>query len=98
MADFAQRFPTTIFLELMGLPVDELDQFLEWEHAILHTDLGQESGQQQQIAAMMAVMGRFSTIIAERREQPATTSSARLLPTRSTVSRSRMPTCSRSVC
>ncbi|HZS22227.1 MAG TPA: cytochrome P450, partial [Pseudonocardiaceae bacterium] len=70
MADFAQRFPTTIFLELMGLPVDELDQFLEWEHAILHTDLGQESGQQQQIAAMMAVMGRFSTIIAERREQP----------------------------
>ncbi len=38
MAEFAQRFPTTIFLELMGLPVDELDQFLAWEHDILHTD------------------------------------------------------------
>jgi len=70
MAEFAQRFPTTIFLELMGLPVDELDQFLAWEHDILHTDLGQEGGQDKQIGAMMAVMGRFSTIIAERREQP----------------------------
>jgi cytochrome P450 len=70
MTDFAQRFPTTIFLELMGLPVDELDQFLEWEHAILHTDLGEETARQKQIAAMMAVMGRFSTVIAERREQP----------------------------
>jgi cytochrome P450 len=70
MAEFAQRFPTTIFLELMGLPVDELDQFLAWEHDILHIDLGQEGGQDKQIGAMMAVMGRFSTIIAERREQP----------------------------
>ena len=70
MAEFAQRFPTTIFLELMGLPVEELDQFLEWEHAILHSDLGDERGHEQQIAAMMAVMGRFSTVIAERREQP----------------------------
>lgn len=70
MADFAQRFPTTIFLELMGLPVDELAQFLEWEHDILHIDLGDERGQEKQISAMMAVMGRFSTVIAERRKQP----------------------------
>ncbi|RAV03993.1 cytochrome P450 [Mycolicibacter senuensis] len=70
MAEFAQRFPTTIFLELMGLPVDELDQFMEWEHAILHGDLGSESGQQKQIEAMMAVMGRFWEIIVERRAEP----------------------------
>src|SRR5215204_706716 len=70
MAEFAQRFPTTIFLELMGLPVGELDQFLEWEHDILHAGGGDEERLQKQIAAMMAVMGRFSTVIAERREQP----------------------------
>jgi len=70
MADFAQRFPTTIFLELMGLPVDELAQFLEWEHDILHTGRGEEGAQEKQIAAMMAVMARFQTVIAERREQP----------------------------
>jgi cytochrome P450 len=70
MADFAQRFPTTIFLELMGLPVDELDQFLQWEHAILHAGGSDEERLQQQVTAMMAVMGRFSTVIAERRAQP----------------------------
>ncbi|WP_193561218.1 hypothetical protein [Mycolicibacterium hodleri] len=29
MADFATRFPTTIFLEMMGLPVSELDEYAQ---------------------------------------------------------------------
>ncbi len=70
MADFAQKFPTTIFLELMGLPVEELDQFMAWEHAILHAGSGDEQAQQAQIEAMMTVMGRFATLIAERRDDP----------------------------
>jgi cytochrome P450 len=70
MADFATRFPTTIFLEMMGLPVEELDEFLRWEHDILHAGGSDEEKLQQQIAAMMAVMGRFATVIAERREEP----------------------------
>ena len=71
MAEFAQRYPTTIFLELMGLPVDELDQFMEWEHAILHTPADDsETSQQVQLQAMQAVMGRFAAIIAERRVEP----------------------------
>ncbi len=36
--DFALRYPTTVFLEMMGLPVNELDAMLEWETAILHPD------------------------------------------------------------
>jgi len=70
MAEFAQRFPTTIFLEMMGLPVDELDRFMAWEHDILHAGGGDEERMQKQLEAMMAVMGRFVTLIAERREQP----------------------------
>jgi cytochrome P450 len=70
MADFATRFPTTIFLDLMGLPVDELDQYLEWEHDILHAGGSDEEKLQKQITAMFAVMGRFSTVIAERRVEP----------------------------
>lgn len=71
MVEFAQRYPTTIFLELMGLPVDELDQFMEWEHAILHTPAGDAAtGQNPKLEAMQAVMGRFAAIIAERRVEP----------------------------
>lgn len=70
MAEFAARFPTTIFLEMMGLPVDELDQFLAWEHDILHAGGSDEEKLQKQMTAMMSVMGRFATVIAERREEP----------------------------
>jgi len=70
MADFATRFPTTIFLEMMGLPVEELDEFLVWEHDILHAGGSDEEKLQKQMTAMFAVMGRFSTVIAERRAEP----------------------------
>lgn len=69
MKDFAQRFPTTIFLNMIGLPADELEQFLKWEDAILHSSLDEE-GQQGQMAAMLAVMGRFQEVITERRSNP----------------------------
>jgi len=72
MAEFAQRFPTTIFLELMGLPVDELPQFMVWEHDLLHTpaEVGIPSAERKKTRAMMAVIGRFTAIIAERRAEP----------------------------
>jgi cytochrome P450 len=36
MRDFAFEFPIKVFLELMGLPQDRLEQFLAWEHGLLH--------------------------------------------------------------
>ncbi|WP_280231715.1 cytochrome P450 [Nocardia cyriacigeorgica] len=71
MAEFAQQYPTTVFLELIGLPIDELDQFMAWEHAILHSS----SDDLEELArirseAMQAVQARFVSIIAERRAEP----------------------------
>lgn len=68
MADFAQLYPTSIFLELIGLPVEELPQFMEWEHAALHS--GQSGDNEAMVSAMMAVAGRFVELIAERRAEP----------------------------
>ena len=36
MSDFAFRFPIAVFLELMGLPMDNVEIFLKWEHGLLH--------------------------------------------------------------
>jgi cytochrome P450 len=69
IADFAAQFPTTIFLELMGLPAEELDQFLRWENAIMHST-PDPAGRDNAADAMAAVMGRFATVIAERRADP----------------------------
>jgi cytochrome P450 len=60
---FATRFPTILFLELMGLPVAELDRFLAWERVILH---GRPDGQDL-YAGMRQLMGYLTARIAERR-------------------------------
>jgi cytochrome P450 len=67
---FAFRFPTTIFLEIMGLPASELDTFLDWENAILHATDEDPAGRARQLEAVMLVLNRFREIIAERRAEP----------------------------
>ena len=37
MGDFAFEFPIRIFLDLMGLPQDRMQDFLAWEHRLLHS-------------------------------------------------------------
>jgi cytochrome P450 len=66
--EFALRYPTTIFLELMGLPTEQLDDLLRWEQAILHWD--SEQGPEAMVAAQIAVMQYFTSVIAERRGVP----------------------------
>jgi len=67
VADVALRFPNTIFLELMGLPVSDAAQFQIWETAILHEG---SSNTDAAMAAMGGVMEYFSALIAERRKEP----------------------------
>lgn len=69
IGEFAAQFPTTIFLELMGLPADELGQFLSWETAILHSPQD-PAGRDNAASAMAAVMSRFATVIEQRRTDP----------------------------
>lgn len=37
VGDFASLFPSYVFLSMMGLPRDQLHQFLEWEHAFIRS-------------------------------------------------------------
>lgn len=61
--DFSTRFPTVIFLELLGVPSDELGKFLAWEHVILHG----RGGAADQGAALGEVMRYMGGQIAARR-------------------------------
>jgi cytochrome P450 len=67
LADFAWQYPTSIFLDLMGLPIADLDRFMAWEHAILHQP---EQAMDGAITAMFEVMGYFQALINERRAEP----------------------------
>jgi cytochrome P450 len=70
LRDFAWRYPTTIFMDLMGLPLDGLEQFLGWEHEILHLNHNDDPDRSRSIAAMMAVQGYFADLIELKRQEP----------------------------
>ncbi|MGV0794443.1 cytochrome P450 [Mycolicibacterium sp. XJ1819] len=67
---FADRYPTSIFLDMFGAPIEDLPQFLVWENDILHLNPEDDPDHTRQIGAMMAVMGYFSDLIEQRRKQP----------------------------
>ena len=65
IADFAVPFPVSIFLDLFGLPQDQVGQFLAWEQALLHgTDMA------ERIRATHETKACLLAAIAERREHP----------------------------
>ena len=70
LRDFAWRYPTTIFMELMGLPLDGVDQFLAWEHDILHLTSEEDPDRSKAFAAMMGVQDYFAELIELKKAHP----------------------------
>ncbi|GAC70340.1 cytochrome P450 [Gordonia soli] len=70
MADFANQYPSFIFLDLMGLPFEDLDTFLHWEDEILHVSGEPEETARRRTAATIAVTEYFRTVIDARRAEP----------------------------
>ena len=66
--DFALKLPTAVFLEMMGLPVEQLPQFLEWEKLALAPGPDGSFDQDLQVGGIFSVLGYFSAEIAARRE------------------------------
>ena len=68
VARISRVFPSTVFLTIMGMPVEDLDQFLKWADKILHqTGVGEEVNAAR-LEGMMDVMGYFSGLIQQRRD------------------------------
>jgi cytochrome P450 len=66
---FAQPLPTTMFLQLLGLPGDELERFLAWNHIILHVH-GDADGQDRQRVANEELAAYLGALVARRRSAP----------------------------
>lgn len=63
--DFGVPFPALIFLDLLGLPVEEIDQFLEWERQLLHSATAEE-----RISGTKAVKQYLLEAIEDKRKNP----------------------------
>lgn len=67
VSDFAVRFPTSIFLEIIGLPVSELPRFMALVDQVLHHD----SDPQAMMVAINEIREMFGGLLVERRDDPA---------------------------
>ncbi|MGW8204688.1 MULTISPECIES: cytochrome P450 [Sphingomonadales] len=63
--DFAIPFPVSIFLDLLGLPQEEMQQFLDWEFSLLHTD-----DMEDRVKGTRAVKAYLLNAIEDRRKNP----------------------------
>lgn len=63
--EFGRPFPVTIFLSLMGLPLEQTAKFLEWEDGLLHA-----KNMEQRINAARAIKDYLLELIADRRGKP----------------------------
>jgi cytochrome P450 len=70
LQDFAWRYPTSIFMDMMGLPLEGLDEFMYWESEILHLTHDEDPDRARAGAAMEAVMGYFAELIEQKRKSP----------------------------
>jgi len=70
MGDFARLFPTTIFIELLGLPVEQAQTFLDWAHQLMHTPHVADTDFAIRGAANAAIRAYLDEVVAARRIEP----------------------------
>ncbi|WP_413790961.1 MULTISPECIES: cytochrome P450 [unclassified Pseudomonas] len=62
---FARQFPVRIFMQLMGLPLQDLDRILLWEDTLLHA-----ADQSARVEAAATIRDYLLDLIAARRKSP----------------------------
>ncbi|HLS99397.1 MAG: cytochrome P450 [Porticoccaceae bacterium] len=65
MADYAFPFPVSVVLDMLDLPQERIDEFLEWEHMIMN--MGDMAGVK---TAIRAVTDYLRGLIEERKQNP----------------------------
>jgi cytochrome P450 len=69
VADFAEKLPTTIFTEMMGLPLDQGPRFHAWKNILLHGHHDDPDGTARQRAGQ-ELNEYLHVLLAERKQNP----------------------------
>jgi cytochrome P450 len=67
IADFALRYPTEVFLTVLGLPVDDASLFLPWVETFFEGLYGEDKSHIPDVAD--SIRGYFADVLAARRKQ-----------------------------
>lgn len=67
ISEFAEPFPSHVFLDLMGMPRDRLPDFLAWERSMIRPASAEDG-----MSGMTAAIGYLEEFIREQRIRPTT--------------------------
>jgi cytochrome P450 len=70
ISDFAMRFPTEVFLTLLGLPASDADLFVPWVEDFFRGFGGDQTQQQAMMQALGGIRGYWTDALDERRDEP----------------------------
>jgi cytochrome P450 len=70
VSDFAMRFPTEVFLTLLGLPASDADLFVPWVEDFFRGFGGDQAQQQAMVQALGGIRGYWASALEERRGEP----------------------------
>jgi cytochrome P450 len=70
MTDFARQFPTIVFLELMGFPVERAAELVEWSEAVSHLTAAEDPTGEVRAAAIGNVHQLIGECLADHRAHP----------------------------
>jgi cytochrome P450 len=70
IADFGKLFSTTIFMEIMGLPVEDAPQLLGWIATLMHTRPEDDPDYMIRRGVRAEVFNYLGALFARRREEP----------------------------
>lgn len=65
-AAFGRPFPVLIFMQIMGLPEEDFEMLIGWEHDLLHAGFDME----QRVRGAQGFLGYLRELIAKRRAAP----------------------------
>ncbi len=71
ISEFAEIFPNSIFLSLLGMPQEQLPQFLEWERQLLRS--GDQADYEKSSEAARLIFQYLHGFVTEQKENPQRT-------------------------
>jgi cytochrome P450 len=70
ITDFALRFPTSVFMGMLGVPVDDLDTLISWVHQSQHTSHAEDPDGRIRDGADRAIHEFMGAIAEDRKKNP----------------------------
>jgi cytochrome P450 len=70
IADVGKVFPTRVFMNIMGLPVEKSDQMLAWIDTLMHTSAADDPDYTIRYGVRAEIFGFLGGLLERRRHQP----------------------------